>query len=271
MCVVAVAASTVRNTSSTAAASDTASSVAMRHRAHAPKTELIYSAQYKRISIPELLNHDSSTAAPKKEQVEQRTKKMLGAPVKSEAVPAPNIPTAFASPRSNTPSPSSVARRPQGRPITQKLVGMFTIYDCKEDLILDLVRTECLQLLRGPSAPIVKRPNVSCLQKIIDLKEPTIYDQLKIQFQTDDTLQFIKLIRDHKGKLLRLETVPCNESQINIDFIKRNVCYPRYKSNMKFYLIRSDSLQNKFIYYHNRGTFEREKHLIDLNIEVWVR
>ena len=235
--------------------------------------------QYRRISISELLNSEASGGRTRNKEAAAHPTAILttglSTPVTTLSSPSSLAPTGtpnfYVPPRTATPSPNSIMKRPQGRPITQKLIGKFTIYDCKEDLILDLIRTECLQLLQGPSVPIVKRPNMSCLQKVVDLKEPSIYDQLKVQFQTGDTLQFIKLIRDHKGKLLRLETVPCNESQINIDFIKRNVCYPRYKSNMKFYLIRSDSLQKKFIYYHDRITFERERHLIDSNIEVWVR
>ncbi|AET38273.1 uncharacterized protein Ecym_2553 [Eremothecium cymbalariae DBVPG len=250
------------------------------HNSRQHKSEAMY-VQYKRIAISELLNNESTITKAKIAEASRAPQPSailtagLSTPVTSVSSPSSTASTStphfYIPPRTATPSPNSIMKRSQGRPITQKLVGKFTIYDCKEDLILDLIRTECLQLLQGPSVPIVKRPNMSCLQKIIDLKEPSIYDQLKTQFQTNDTLQFIKLIRDHKGKLLRLETVPCNESQINIDFIKRNVCYPRYKSNMKFYLIRSDSLQKKFIYYHDRITFERERHLIDSNIEVWVR
>lgn len=229
------------------------------------KTESVFNSSYRRISIRELLN-DEPPSGEVKSAGGERNSFVLGNSVLPDTLASICLQA-----ESTSVTSRAITRKPQGRPNTQKLVGLFTIFDCKEDLILDLIRSECLQLLHGPPEPIMKSPNMFCLRKLIDLKEPQVYNQLKSQFQTKDNLQFIKLIRDHKGKLLRLETVPCTESQINIDFIKRNVCYPRYKSNMKFYLVRSDCLLKKFIYYNNRNTFEHEKHLIDMNIEVWVR
>lgn len=207
--------------------------------------------------------------------------------------------------------------KPQGRPIIQSIIGKFTLYANIQDLILDITRFDRIrlrdvfneslgpfELIRyskedlqlhhhnqngttgraTPDSPSSSHSNVS-IQKNLVINEAQVYDKLRQEFQCK-YLKFIKIIRDKKGKLLRLESVIIpNTNEITIDFIKKKICYPRYKSDMKIYLIKCDSpneFQNKFIYIHDSHNLEDGKKLVNIddldkgleqfkNLTIWCR
>ncbi|VEU22724.1 DEKNAAC103779 [Brettanomyces naardenensis] len=71
--------------------------------------------------------------------------------------------------------------------------------------------------------------------------------------------QFIKVIRDSNGHILKLQSIPPptnenNEIEYTAEWIKKTVCYPRYKHDMKIHLVRNDQ---SFILYK------------DLNMMLW--
>lgn len=194
--------------------------------------------QYRRISISELLNNDTS--------------------ITDSSIPS--------------------LKRSQGRPIIQRLIGKFTLYQSMNDLILELIRRDNLTIFTNNNKEISINKMYAAyndhITKLIDIREPNVY--LKLQYRFNEmNLRLIKLVRDHKGKLLKLETVPFNNySDITIDFIKRKVCYPRYKSNMKFYLVKGDDkieLMENFVYYHDRQLYEKEKEYLNVYTKVWIK
>ncbi|CDO93291.1 unnamed protein product [Kluyveromyces dobzhanskii CBS 2104] len=143
--------------------------------------------------------------------------------------------------------------KPQGRPIIQSIIGKFTLYANIQDLILDITRFDRIRLRdvfneslgpfeliryskedlqlhhhnqnaganRGaPESPNSAQSNVS-LQKNLAINEVQVYDKLRQEFQCQ-YLKFIRIIRDKKGKLIRLESVIIpNTNEITIDFIKK--------------------------------------------------
>lgn len=222
------------------------------------------------------------------------------------------IPTPSAS-VSNGSMPYKI-NKPQGRPIIQSIIGKFTMYANIQDLILDITRfdritlkdalncsTEPFELIRY-SKDEIQNPHKSvgggrspfdvngytsniATQKNLVINEARVYEKLRSEF-TCSHLKFIKIIRDKKGKLIRLESVITpNTSEITIDFIKKKICYPRYKSNMKIYLIKCDSpedFENKFIYIHDNVNPSDMNGTLDIvkldqgqehfkNLTVWCR
>lgn len=206
--------------------------------------------------------------------------------------------------------------KPQGRPIIQSIIGKFTLYANIQDLILDITRFDRIrlrdvfneslgtfELIRyskedlqlhhhnqnsdsdsAAQEPTTPHSNAS-IQKNLVINEAHVYDKLTQEFQCQ-YLKFIKIIRDKKGKLIRLESVIIpNTNEITIDFIKKKICYPRYKSNMKIYLIKCDApeeFQNKFIYIHDSQSLEDGKNLVNIdnldkdleqfkNLTIWCR
>ncbi|VEU19848.1 DEKNAAC100072 [Brettanomyces naardenensis] len=65
--------------------------------------------------------------------------------------------------------------------------------------------------------------------------------------------QFIKAIRDSNGHILKLESIrpPRNsdhEIEYSAEWVKKAICYPRYKGGMKIHLVRDDQ---SFILYND--------------------
>lgn len=206
--------------------------------------------------------------------------------------------------------------KPQGRPIIQSIIGKFTMYANIQDLILDITRFDRIrlrdvlneslgpfELIRYSKDDLQQQqqhtlngdqsaqdssgtnPNSVSVQKNLIINEAHVYDKLRQEFHCQ-YLKFIKIIRDKKGKLIRLESVIIpNTPDITIDFIKKKICYPRYKSNMKIYLIKCDSpdeFDNKFIYIHDNHSLEDGKNLVNVdkldkdleqfkNLTIWCR
>ncbi|GME79415.1 unnamed protein product [Ambrosiozyma monospora] len=83
-----------------------------------------------------------------------------------------------------------------------------------------------------------------------------LHDIVGQNFECQD-YQFVKAIRDSNGRILKLESIrPPMETLANggtrykytTEWVKKTICYPRYKSKMKIHLLRS---QENFILYND--------------------
>lgn len=95
------------------------------------------------------------------------------------------------------------------------------------------------------------------------LNKPDIYNEVKSAFNVD-SLTFVRAIRDYKGKLIKMETVSypeqwaCDSDKFSsIDWIKADVCKPRYKSNMKIHLV-AESLEKQIVFYRDIHMFHKD-------------
>lgn len=95
------------------------------------------------------------------------------------------------------------------------------------------------------------------------LNKPDIYSEAKSVFKVE-SLTFVRAIRDYKGKLIKMETVPypeqwaCQKEKFSsVDWIKADICKPRYKSNMKIHII-AESLEKHFVFYRDLRMFRKD-------------
>lgn len=70
-----------------------------------------------------------------------------------------------------------------------------------------------------------------------------------------EALSFVKIIRNNKGKLIKFEIISSanqdnNGRPFDINFIKKFITYPRYKSRMKIYLIKG-KFERKLWFYND--------------------
>ncbi|ODV95481.1 hypothetical protein PACTADRAFT_34047 [Pachysolen tannophilus NRRL Y-2460] len=79
------------------------------------------------------------------------------------------------------------------------------------------------------------------------------YNVLKNCFN-NEFFTFIKVIRDNTGKVVKLETIeqPTVNGRIyyTTEWVKKEICYPRYKSNMKIHLTKG-KLEKSVILYND--------------------
>lgn len=60
------------------------------------------------------------------------------------------------------------------------------------------------------------------------------------QLVGNDELSFVKLYRDQRGVLAKLELIAA-PPVISIKWLKHNICYPRYKAGMKLHIVKGTS------------------------------
>ncbi|KAH3673044.1 hypothetical protein WICPIJ_009930 [Wickerhamomyces pijperi] len=70
-----------------------------------------------------------------------------------------------------------------------------------------------------------------------------------------ESLSFVKIIRNNKGKLIKFEIISADNQDnsgkpFDINFIKKFITYPRYKSKMKIYLIKG-KFERKLWFYND--------------------
>lgn len=171
------------------------------------------------------------------------------------------------------------ATKPQGRPFNSNLNARFLLFNNTNDLILYLlnakdsqlgyvspaqfksitdgnnnldemqrINVENIRLEQGPdliNAPFQLK-SIS-FEKFNDSRFG-IYPELCKIFNVDE-LSFVKTIRNNKGKLIKFEIMSSiNSKELSIDFIKKFITYPRYKSKMKIFIINKKFHQNVWFY-----------------------
>lgn len=162
------------------------------------------------------------------------------------------------------------ANKPQGRPFNSNLNARFLLFNNFNDLILNLLNIKEIKLgylqeltetspLNISKKLIVDKISISnnhfqlksiCFEKFNSDNNSKfdIYNELCTIFNTKE-LSFIKTIRNNKGKLIKFEIMSSlNSMDLNIDFIKKFITYPRYKSKMKIFLINKKFNENIWFY-----------------------
>lgn len=158
-------------------------------------------------------------------------------------------------------------RQGQGRPYTNSLKARFYMHDSIEELYCYLNNIlaftfhepssfklkEYLCTRISPRLPHFKMIFFNNLPPTTDL-----YEKLCEAFKIAN-FKFVKINRNIEGKVINIETVRNTDSIITAEWIKQNVCRPRYKSNMKIHLIRSNLPMKECIY--------KDKKVFELDIE----
>ncbi|ODQ78485.1 hypothetical protein BABINDRAFT_162695 [Babjeviella inositovora NRRL Y-12698] len=168
-----------------------------------------------------------------------------------------------------------VELKPQGRPYTDRLCARFVKHDDMASLYCFLSRKAQFSFsyqgaTRQPKQVISYqyRPHTEISKQVIFEKNmdgspsEDIYNKLKCIFGVED-FTFVQTIRDASGKLVMLKAVSPEAAHVNllaeidsrnpkrrkttsvlldgkcsVEWVKRNICYPRYKSKMKIHLLR---------------------------------
>lgn len=161
--------------------------------------------------------------------------------------------------------------KPQGRPFNDNLNARFLFFDTIDDLIADVMNYKVSYLTHITHFPSFKddgfmttnsqqlkvkmpeRPQYhmkSVEFEKLDNESPTsIHDDLCKMFHTKE-LSFVKIIRNNKGQLVKFEILSeLNKSQLTVNYIKKFITYPRYKSKMKIFLMRGTF--DKDIWFYN--------------------
>jgi len=177
--------------------------------------------------------------------------------------------------------------KPQGRPFNSNLNARFLLFNKIEDLSLILLNCKMLKIGElNLNNCIEKGGDTNCSTTTVkfnglEINNVKLYKlsnefnehpfQLKsISFEKfqNSTMEiyndlcsifnilefsFIKIIRNNKGKLIKFEIMSnISNNELNIDFIKKFITYPRYKSKMKIFLINKKFLQNIWFYNDER-------------------
>lgn len=162
------------------------------------------------------------------------------------------------------------SNKPQGRPFNSNLNARFLLFNNINDLILNLLNIKELKIGHLGSNNFDLSTNNMTIQPICQSSDQLtsthqlksisfekfndhsskfeIYNELCKIFNVKE-LSFIKTIRNNKGKLIKFEIMSfINSNELNIDFIKKFITYPRYKSKMKIFLINQKFDQNIWFY-----------------------
>lgn len=110
-----------------------------------------------------------------------------------------------------------------------------------------------------------------------DGDDTNFHNRIKQEFGIDE-YQFVKAIRDSNGHVLKLESI-CpprdanNKIRYSAEWVKRTICYPRYKGGMKIHILRNSE---NFILYndpkmmlwdiHQEGSITTKQHQISDHI-----
>lgn len=157
----------------------------------------------------------------------------------------------------------------KGRPYSTSLHARFYIHESIEELFCYLSRCESFDYYLHSSFNNKQTYFKKITQVVPNMKniifnlssEKDIEPKLCHAFSVD-SFRFVKIIRNAYGNLVKLETI--NDSHIvkNSSWIKRNICYPRYKSQMKIHLIKLSSNINRSIYL-DKKVFEVDSQIND--------
>jgi hypothetical protein len=163
------------------------------------------------------------------------------------------------------------AAKPQGRPFNDSLNARFMFFDTIDDLIADVMNYKVGYLthitnfqsfkndgfmMSNSQQLKVKMPQSSQFrmraiefEKLEDETQFNVHDELCDLFDTEE-LSFVKIIRNNKGQLVKFEILSeLTRDQLSVNYIKKFITYPRYKSKMKIYLINGSF--GKDIWFYN--------------------
>lgn len=171
-----------------------------------------------------------------------------------------SIPRSIANPfDANCPSPSkplssALPPVPKGRPFSFSLNARFYIHSSINDLCCHLKNKLSFTYKVENSThhhEISKNVVRNHKNIIFNLpKSSNIYAKLCDAFKIKK-FKFVKVVRDVHGRLMKIESVtPPSDQLVNSNWIKSNICYPRYKSNMKMHLVISDYSNEESIYFN---------------------
>jgi len=158
-------------------------------------------------------------------------------------------------------------RQGQGRPYTNTLKARFYMHDSIEELYCYLNNILSFKF----HEPSLSKPNFYHSKKssprlpyfkTICFNNPPLttdlFEKLCEVFKIEN-FKFVRINRNVEGKVFNVETVLHTDDIITAEWIKQNVCRPRYKSNMKISLIRSNEPMKECIY--------KDKKAFKLNME----
>lgn len=158
-------------------------------------------------------------------------------------------------------------RQGQGRPYTNTLKARFYIHDSIEELYCYLNNIPSFRFHESSSSkqkvyhstkssPRHPHFKTICFNNLPPTTD--LFDKLCEAFKIEE-FKFVRINRNVDGKIINVETVRKTDSTITAEWIKQNVCRPRYKSNMKISLIRSNQPMKECIY--------KDKNAFELDIE----
>lgn len=147
-------------------------------------------------------------------------------------------------------------RHGQGRPFTNSINARFYLQESIEDLYCSL--NNILEFrFADPTSGLLQiyrlakpRQPGSQFQNMHFNNSPStanLFEKLCAAFEIS-CFKFVRIVRNIDGKIVKIETVDHPTDPITPEWIKQNVCKPRYKSNMKIHLVRSNQPTRECIY-----------------------
>lgn len=167
------------------------------------------------------------------------------------------------------------SRPQQGRPCSSSLRAYFCLHETLEDFYCYFnsisefrYYSDCERQVQTFSSKDKPKDVVTKLLEFNDVKTSfDILSELKDIFGVDG-LKTIKVWRDLNsvGKFEAIE-IP---SYCGIEWIKQNVCHPRYKANTKIHLIKTNRNTSKYIY-NSEGSYQEDiENLVNVSLKVIV-
>lgn len=160
----------------------------------------------------------------------------------------------------------------KGRPFKDTFNARFLCFNTVDDLIttlliqrdhdtVRLINFDVTDLQFIDKYELVQLIKHNSLNMNIKSPEDLKFKILSINFNKNDNIflnlcnnfnikffSLIKIIRNNKGKLIKFEILSTLNFNLNIHFLKKFITFPRYKSNMKIYLINGKFDKNICFY-----------------------
>jgi hypothetical protein len=176
--------------------------------------------------------------------------------------------------------------KPQGRPFNDSLKARFLFFQTVDDLISSILNHKDHDTVRlvddfnslnskldeahSQTVKTNNRPLIIdlILQNSLNMNVKSL-ENIKFQLQSIEfenynknsihqelckilntpEFSFVKIIRNNKGRLIKFEILSqVDNDKIDINFVKKYITFPRYKSNMKIYLINGKFDKNVWFY-----------------------
>lgn len=147
----------------------------------------------------------------------------------------------------------------QGRPFNDSLNARFLFFNTIDDLIADVMNYKVSYITHVTNMGSFKHDGImvtNSQQLKVKMPQCPSYEIKPIEFEKDSKLatdsihddlcgffntrnmSFVKIIRNNKGQLVKFEILSqVRKEALTVNYIKKFITYPRYKSKMKIYLM----------------------------------
>lgn len=126
----------------------------------------------------------------------------------------------------------------KGRPYSQSLHARFFVHESLSELVCYLKRVRVYSYTNGRDKSVATFSATGASEHreiMLNVTGPQVGRALERTFRHGPFL-FVRVIRNRDGNLLKVELVE-PPAQCDVDWVKKHICFPRYKANMKIHLV----------------------------------